>query len=121
MKLFRPLKLITASCLLALIALNIPLQALAASSPVPAAKVSFTFDDGLTSTYANAAPTLAKYGFTGTDYVITGCVGMTTAPNTCRANTDTTYMTWAQVQALQNSYGWEIGSHTIKHSCLATS
>ena len=96
-------------------------QSLAASQSVsPAPRVSFTFDDGLASAYTQAAPTLAKYGLTGTDYVITNCVGMTKAPNKCRANTDTTYMTWAQVQAMQNSYGWEIGSHTVDHQCLAS-
>ena len=84
------------------------------------AKVSFTFDDSLASTYTNAMPTLAKYGLTGTDYVITDCVGMITAPNTCHANTDTTYMSWDQVEGLQNA-GWEIGSHTATHPYLATS
>jgi len=48
-------------------------------------------------------------------------VGMTTVPNTCNANQDTPYMTWAQVQALQNTDGWEIGSHTVDHDCLASS
>ena len=92
-----------------------------ASNYAPAAKVSFTFDDGLNSAISQAAPTLYKYGLTGTDYVITGCVGMITMPNTCRANTDTTYMSWAQIQTLQNNYGWEIGSHTVDHDCLASS
>ncbi len=87
----------------------------------PGARISFTFDDSLASTYTSAAPILAQYGLTGTDYAITGCIGMTTEPNTCRANTDTTYMSWAQLQALQNTYGWEIGSHTVDHDCLASS
>jgi len=30
-------------------------------------------------------------------------------------------MTWAQIQTLQNSQGWEIGSHTVDHRCLASS
>ena len=92
----------------------------ATNNPTPTAKVSFTFDDGLASAYTQAAPTLAKYGLTGTNYVITNCVGMTTTPNTCRADTNRPYMSWAQVQALQNTYGWEIGSHTVDHKCLAS-
>jgi peptidoglycan/xylan/chitin deacetylase (PgdA/CDA1 family) len=90
------------------------------TSLTQAAKVSFTFDDSLSSTYTNVLPILTKYGLTGTDYAITGCVGMTTAPNTCHANTDTTYMSWVQLETLQND-GWEIGSHTVTHPYLATS
>ncbi len=89
-------------------------------SPQPSAKVSFTFDDNLTSADTQAAPTLAKYGYTGTDYVITGCVGMTSVPNTCRANPDASYMTWSQIAQLHNQYGWEIGAHTVNHYCLAS-
>ncbi|HLZ15244.1 MAG TPA: polysaccharide deacetylase family protein [Candidatus Saccharimonadales bacterium] len=89
-------------------------------NPAPAAKVSFTFDDGQASAYTQAAPTLAQYGLSGTNYVITGCAGMTTVPNTCRANTGVAYMSWAQIQALQSTYGWEIGSHTVDHDCLAS-
>jgi hypothetical protein len=29
-------------------------------------------------------------------------------------------MTWAQIQQLQNTYGWEIGSHTVTHQCLVS-
>jgi peptidoglycan/xylan/chitin deacetylase (PgdA/CDA1 family) len=87
----------------------------------PSAKISFTFDDGLASTYTNAKPILATYGLTGTTYAITNCVGMTTAPNTCRSNKNVPYMSWTQLQALQNNDGWEIGSHTVDHDCLASS
>jgi hypothetical protein len=52
----------------------------------PNAEISFTFDDSLQSTYTQAASTSAKYGLTGTDAAITGCVGMTKVPNTCLAN-----------------------------------
>jgi peptidoglycan/xylan/chitin deacetylase (PgdA/CDA1 family) len=89
-------------------------------NPTASAKISFTFDDSLVSALTQAQPTLAKYGLTGTDYVITKCVGMTTAPNTCHANTDAIYMTWAQVKQLQAA-GWEIGSHTQTHPYLASS
>ncbi len=93
----------------------------ASINATPSAKISFTFDDGLDSAFTQAAPILAKYGLTGTDYVITGCVGMTQKGNTCHANTDAQYMTWDQISGLQNTYGWEIGSHTVTHPYLATS
>lgn len=93
----------------------------AVSSATPTAKVSFTFDDGYTSALTQAAPVLQKYGFQGTNYVITDCVGMTTAPNTCHADSDATYMTWDQISQLRTTYGWEIGSHTASHPYLATS
>jgi peptidoglycan/xylan/chitin deacetylase (PgdA/CDA1 family) len=92
----------------------------AVDNPAPGPLVSFTFDDGALSALTQAAPTLQKYGLTGTNYVPTGCVGMTTVPNTCRADTDVPYMTWAQIQQLQNTYGWEIGSHTVTHQCLVS-
>lgn len=93
-----------------------------AEAPVmqPGAKISFTFDDGFTSAYTNAAPSLAKYGFTGTSFVVTGCVGMVTVPNTCGASNDRPYMTWDQIVDLKNSYGWEIGSHTVTHPLLVS-
>ncbi|HXY18235.1 MAG TPA: polysaccharide deacetylase family protein [Candidatus Nitrosopolaris sp.] len=92
----------------------------AAAPVLPTPRISFTFDDGLTSADANAAPILAKYGFAGTDFVISGCVGMSTTPNTCHANNDASYMTWAQINDLKNTYHWEIGSHTVDHACLAS-
>ena len=92
----------------------------AVQNPAPTAKISFTFDDGLTSALTQAQPTLAKYGLTGTNYVISRCVGMSAIPNTCHANTDASYMTWAQVKQLQAA-GWEIGSHTATHPYLASS
>ena len=120
MSLTKTLKLFAAGLIIPVI-VGSPLQALAASPPInTGAKVSFTFDDGYTSAMTQAAPTLAKYGFTGTEYVITNCVGMTKAPNTCHADESKTYMTWAQIQSLQNTYGWEIGSHTVDHYCLAS-
>jgi peptidoglycan/xylan/chitin deacetylase (PgdA/CDA1 family) len=112
---------IVAALLLASSSVLMPAQAAAiVKNPAPKAKVSFTFDDGFQSAYTQAAPTLAKYGYTGTSYVTTGCIGMTTAPNTCRADNDLPYMTWAQVQALQNTHKWEIGSHTVSHPLLAS-
>ncbi|MCU1512899.1 MAG: polysaccharide deacetylase [Arthrobacter sp.] len=92
----------------------------AVGNSAPSALVSFTFDDGMASSITQAAPTLKKYGLTGTNYVVTNCVGMTTVPNNCRADTDVPYMTWDQILQLQNTYGWEIGSHTVAHQCLVS-
>jgi peptidoglycan/xylan/chitin deacetylase (PgdA/CDA1 family) len=101
--------------------LSLPSSAAALTqNPTPAAKVSFTFDDGYASALTNAAPTLAKYNIPATSYIITGCVGMTTVPNTCHANTGSPYMTWDQITQLQATYHWEIGSHTVNHYCLAS-
>jgi peptidoglycan/xylan/chitin deacetylase (PgdA/CDA1 family) len=97
----------------------VPVRA-AVVNPTPTAKISFTFDDGLQTAITQAAPTLQKYGLNGTSYVITGCVGMATTPNTCPADTGNAYMTWDQITQLQNTYGWEIGSHTVDHPQLAT-
>ncbi len=102
--------------------LNTSQPVLAASvTYTPTAKISFTFDDGYATALTQAAPALAPYGLTGTSYIITGCVGMVKVPNTCRADTGKTYMTWDQISQLQNTYGWEIGSHTVNHYCLASS
>lgn len=90
----------------------------AATNPTPEAKVSFTFDDGGASNITKVAPILAQYGYTGTSYITTSCVGMTTIPNKCPADTDIPYMTWAQIKSLQNSYGWEIGSHSVTHPLM---
>ncbi|MBI5906547.1 polysaccharide deacetylase family protein [Candidatus Saccharibacteria bacterium] len=90
----------------------------AAAATTPAARVSFTFDDALSSALTDAAPTLAKYGFTGVDYVPTGCVG---SSGSCGAEPTASYMTWPQVLQLKNTYGWEIAAHTVTHPLLASS
>lgn len=87
------------------------------AAPSKYAKVSFTFDDGLESSLSQAAPIMQKYGVPGTNYVTTGCVGTT---GTCYADNSATYMTWPQVKTLQNTYGWEIGSHTVSHFPMTT-
>lgn len=101
--------------------LPLPAQAATTINAEASARVSLTFDDSYQSAVTQAAPTLAKYGMSGTSYVITGCVDMTVVPNSCRANEDGIYLTWAQISQLQTSYKWEIGSHTVSHPLLASS
>ena len=93
---------------------------IATSAPfTTGAKVSFTFDDGINNDVTEAAPELAQYGYTGTAFIITGCVGMTTTPNNCAADGSAGYMSWSQIQTLSSTYGWEIGSHTVDHPLTA--
>lgn len=66
-------------------------------------QVSFTFDDGYLSTLTQAAPALNAYGMSGTVYTTTGFVGQ---PE---------YMSWEQNRQLRDTYGWEIGSHSVSH------
>lgn len=77
-----------------------------AASPVAQSVVSFTFDDSLDNTYSIAAPVLQQYGMKGVLYANTGYHGK---PG---------YMTWTQVQDIQNSYGWEVGGHSVTHPLM---
>jgi peptidoglycan/xylan/chitin deacetylase (PgdA/CDA1 family) len=94
--------------------------AAAVQAAAPAPKISFTFDDGYASVIEEAAPAMATHGIAGTAYVISGCVGMTETPNDCEADDDKSYMTWEQINQVKNTYGWEIGAHSVSHPQLAT-
>jgi peptidoglycan/xylan/chitin deacetylase (PgdA/CDA1 family) len=67
--------------------------------------VSMTFDDGNADNFA-AAATLKQYGLHATWYIPSGLVGRQA------------YMTWEQLQALQND-GNEIGGHSLDHVNIA--
>jgi peptidoglycan/xylan/chitin deacetylase (PgdA/CDA1 family) len=111
---------LSAVALLLAVATGVAPASALVTNPAPSAKISFTFDDGLATNLSQAAPAMAPYGMTGTSYIITNCVGMTTHPNTCAADVDKSYMSWDQITQLQDTYGWEIGSHTVDHPQLST-
>lgn len=69
-------------------------------SAYPNGVVSFTFDDALASDFTLARPTLAKYGYAGTSYVIADAVG-STGP------------TVAQYRQMQDELGWEVAGHAF--------
>lgn len=69
--------------------------------------VSLDFDDGWKSTYSNGLPLLKKYGFTSTQFIISGFIGKSG------------YMTAAQIKAFR-AEGSEIGAHTVTHPDLTT-
>ncbi|MCE7936703.1 hypothetical protein DYH10_02860 [Candidatus Saccharibacteria bacterium CPR2] len=70
-------------------------------------KVSFTFDDGYSSTLLEAAPVLSEFGYTGTAYITTSFVGQSE------------YLTWSQTSQLASQYGWEIGAHSVTHPLMS--
>ncbi len=72
------------------------------------ARITFTFDDGWVEVYQNAMPILAKYNFPAVLFGITGSLN----------SGEEWIMTWDQVRNLRDTYGWEIGSHTITHPYL---
>lgn len=114
----RGLNVAVAACLLGSMgAASLPLASVSAQNLTPAPRVSFTFDDGLTSALTEAAPVLNAHGFAGTNYIITDCVGTV---GTCPAEETADYMTWDQIAHLNATYGWEIGSHTVSHPQLDT-
>ena len=113
-QLINKLKLLVISAVF-IVPITIPLlTAHASTSNNP--KVSFTFDDAYLSAFTQAAPTLSKYGITGTEYAPTNCIG---SKGTCPADTASTYMSWDQVTALKNTYNWEIGAHTVNHTPIS--
>ena len=84
---------------------SVPVSAQAVNN---GAKVSFTFDDGYKTNITKAAPALAAYGYTGTAYVTSSFIGKNS------------YMSWTDVQNLQNQFGWEIGGHSVNHLLSTT-
>lgn len=73
-------------------------------TPLPSKPVILTFDDGYVDNYKNAYPILEKYGLKGTIFLISDFIG--TYPN---------YMTWAQVDEMQQSGIIDFESHTLSH------
>lgn len=69
--------------------------------------IILTFDDGYDDHYLNALPTLKKYQYTATFFIVSGFLGRTN------------YLTTPQVNQLKLA-GMEIGGHTIDHKNLAT-
>ncbi len=61
--------------------------------------VSIVFDDGWESTYTRARPSLDKYGYRATAVIIRDLIGTGS------------YLSLAQLQALQTNSGWDIAAH----------
>ena len=80
---------------------------LSSFSVASASMLTYTFDDGSRSIYDNAYPILSKYGQQGVVYAISERV----------INYYDGYITGSQFLQMQSS-GWEVGSHSMKHTHL---
>lgn len=69
--------------------------------------VCFVFDDEHISTWNNALPALREYGYTATSFVNSGRVGRNST------------LSWEQIEALETTYGWEVGGHSLWHQDLS--
>ncbi len=88
------------------ISLRQAVAAIRAHSPLPSRPVVLTFDDGYADFFSAAIPELRSHGFTATNFVISGRMGMWS------------YMTPGQVAAAA-AMGFNIGAHTVDHFALA--
>lgn len=68
--------------------------------------VSITFDDGWSSVFTHAFPSMRRHRFAGTAYVVPGMTGQERR------------MTLEQLRKLQNQYRWDISSHSLSHKRL---
>jgi len=78
--------------------------------------VLITFDDGYIDALTNVAPEMQKLNFRATIFLITGHMGEINWWNR-KACFLKSHLSWDEAKILQ-SFGWDIGSHTVEHHCL---
>lgn len=82
-------------------------RALQQGTPLPDKPVILTFDDGYRDHYTEAFPALARHGFTGTFFVVTGYLDEERPE----------YLSWEQATEMHEA-GMDIASHTFTHPDL---
>lgn len=103
-------------------------QMLKTCQNIPPKSVVITFDDGYRNNYLNALPTLKKFGYKATFFIIAGGIGIEkpfqhllwdkAAGNHFRANPESRLpMNVAELQHLKKC-GHEIGSHGLSHRSI---
>ncbi|MCU1266346.1 MAG: polysaccharide deacetylase [Acidobacteria bacterium] len=105
------------------IALRDYLQAQREGRPLPAYSVVLTFDDGFRNFLTVAAPMLAARKMPATVFLITDRAGEESDRQLRRdwtAEDDRRYLSWKDVRLLQETQGFEFGSHTCSHPGLLT-
>jgi len=88
------------------LSLHQAVEAIRQHRPLPSRPVVLTFDDGYADFLTAAVPAMRAHGFTATDFVISGRMGVTG------------FMSPAQVLAA-DGMGFNIGAHTVDHYALA--
>ena len=79
-----------------------------ATVALPPRPILITFDDGYPSSWKNADPVLARYGWSAVMYVPTGYVGQ---PG---------FLTWEELRQMQASGRWQIDEHAGRGHVLIT-
>lgn len=80
--------------------------------------ISITFDDGYESVYQNAFPTLVKFGFPATIFLVSGYVGKTNNwPGQPTSISQRPLANWDQIREM-DQHDIEFGSHTVSHPRL---
>lgn len=76
--------------------------------------VVITFDDGTSDFWTEAKPTLERYGFRATLFVVTGFVGTESGWDRDVGEPSRPLLSWAQIEELHRD-GFEIASHSHTH------
>ncbi|UOA21213.1 putative glycosyltransferase EpsJ (plasmid) [Sulfitobacter indolifex] len=84
---------------------------------MPGRALAITFDDGFVDFLEHALPTLEKYGFPATMFLVSEFVGKA-AQWDARHGTPAPLMTWEQIKEAAN-HGVQFGSHTASHPILS--
>jgi peptidoglycan/xylan/chitin deacetylase (PgdA/CDA1 family) len=82
------------------------------SGTCPQRAVVITFDDGFRDFYTHAIPILQEYRFPATMFIVSSFMESRTARFDHRD-----FMSWGEIREIE-SYGIEIGSHTVSHPHL---
>ncbi len=80
----------------------------------PAKSVSITFDDGWKDNFINAFPILKKYGAKATVFLVSSCVGQTTAKVTADGEGEREHLSESDILEMSKG-GIEFGSHSFNH------
>lgn len=84
----------------------------------PQRSISITFDDGYESVYQHAFPTLVKFGFSATIFLVSGYIGQKNNwPGQPTGISQLTLANWNQIREMDR-HDIEFGSHTISHPRL---